>query len=389
MSQPEKIDVLIIGSGPAGTSTALHLLQIDPAWAGRMVLVDKAIHPREKLCGGGVTQAGENILSGLGLSFEPPHISVRELRLVYGNEAYLVQDNPVFRVTRRDEFDHWLVRQAQQQGVTVRQGEAVTDIRPGEDYIEVVTERAIFHAQVVVGADGSRSLVRRKLKWNKGLPLARLLEVLTPEAGEKPAFQSGVAVFDFSTTKAGLQGYYWDFPSLIKGRAFMNRGIFDSRARPERSRIPLKQSLARSLAERERNLEDYQLKGHPIHWFDKKGRFAMPRVILTGDAAGVDPLLGEGISFALGYGEVAAKAIADAFEQRNFNFEDYRKRILSHPLLSTLPVRTGLARFIYRLKHPWQIRLLWRVTGLIIRGFNWYRPNAAMTSSFQLRKIRL
>jgi flavin-dependent dehydrogenase len=372
----EQVDVLIIGSGPAGISTALHLLQADPGWAGRMVVLDKAVHPREKLCGGGVTRAGEDILAGLGLSFGPAHVPVREMQLLYQNRAYLVRGDPIFRVTRRADFDHWLVRYGQRQGLTVRQGEAVQDIIPSETHVEVVTGQASFQARVVVAADGSRSLVRQRLNWNKNIRLARLLEVLTPETGATRAFQEGVAVFDFSQVKAGLQGYYWDFPSLIDGRPVMNRGVFDSRARPERVRIPLKRSLAAALADRTLNLSDYQLKGHPIHWFSRSGLFSRPRLLLAGDAAGVDPLLGEGISFALGYGEVAAAAIVEAFTRQDFGFGDYKQRILTHPLLSMLPARTALARFIYRLKYPWQMDLLWQMTTLLIRVFSWYRPDA-------------
>jgi flavin-dependent dehydrogenase len=55
MKQVEYVDTLIVGSGPAGSSTALHLVQKDPAWAERILVVDKAVHPREKLCGGGIT----------------------------------------------------------------------------------------------------------------------------------------------------------------------------------------------------------------------------------------------------------------------------------------------------------------------------------------------
>ena len=52
-------DVIIVGSGPAGTSTALHLCRLRPELAGRILLLDRAVHPREKLCGGGITHYGE------------------------------------------------------------------------------------------------------------------------------------------------------------------------------------------------------------------------------------------------------------------------------------------------------------------------------------------
>jgi geranylgeranyl reductase family protein len=376
MAAVKPVDVLIVGSGPAGASTALHLLKIDPAWAERITVVDKAVHPREKLCGGGVTQLGERVLAGLGLAFEPPHLLVREVRLRFGKVTFALRDDPVFRVVRRDSFDQWLARQAEQQGVEVRQGEAVTAVTPRPDTVEVVTERATFQAQTLVAADGSRSFVRRKLDWPGRSRMARLLEVLTPEQAERRfEFQDGVAIFDFSPMAAGLQGYYWDFPSLVEGQPFMNRGVFDSRARPERPRVPLKETLQAALAERQRRLEDYPLKGHPIHWFDPRGEFARPRILLAGDAAGVDPLLGEGISFALAYGEVAAATIDQAFARRDFSFAGYRGRVLAHPILAQLTMRTRLARLAYRFRAPWFIKGMWRAAPWIIRGLARYNPD--------------
>lgn len=57
------VDLIIIGSGPAGISTALHLLQQDPGWADRMIMIEKASHPWPKLCGGGMTRLGWKFLS--------------------------------------------------------------------------------------------------------------------------------------------------------------------------------------------------------------------------------------------------------------------------------------------------------------------------------------
>ena len=375
----ENIDVLIVGSGPAGMSTALHLVQTNPTWAKRIVVVDKAIHPREKLCGGGITRLGADVLHSLGYTFEVPYISVREIRLLYQDLAYAFRDDPVFRVIRRDEFDHWLVRRGERQNIAVRQGEAVKTITPSAEYVEVVTEQTTFRARVVVAADGSRSFIRQKLKWAEDKRMARLLEVLTPEvATERVEFRDGVAIFDFGRMAAGLQGYYWDFPSLIKGQPFMNRGVFDSRVQSKRPRIPLKQILQAALTERERNLNDFNLKGHPIYWFKRRGRFAQPRIILAGDAAGVDPLLGEGISFALAYGEVAAMTIIDAFDQQDFSFASYRNAILSHPILSQLVLRARLARIAYAFKQDWLIKLGWRLLPLVIRLLDWYNPDCIL-----------
>lgn len=66
MSAVIAVDVLIVGSGPSGMSTALHLVHQDPTWAKRIIVVDKAIHPREKLCGGGITHLGQMCWPGWG-----------------------------------------------------------------------------------------------------------------------------------------------------------------------------------------------------------------------------------------------------------------------------------------------------------------------------------
>ncbi len=382
MTQVEKVDVLIVGSGPSGMSTALHLVQNDPGWAERIVVVDKAVHPREKLCGGGVTHLGADVLARLGLRFEPQHFSVREVRLTYEELSYSFKANPAFRITRRDEFDHWLVQKGEERGICVRQGEAVKDISVEDEHVVVETEKAIFHAQIVVAADGSRSFVRTRLKWDDDSRVARLLEVLTPEnAQTQREFQNGVAIFDFTPMQKDLQGYYWDFPSYVQGEPYMNRGVFDSRARPEKAKADLKDVLGSSMSQRQRELSDYKLKGHPIRWFDKEGRFSTPRVLLVGDAAGADPLLGEGISFALGYGEVAAAAIEDAFARQDFSLETYRDRLLEHRLFRHLAWRTRLARKAYLLNYPWLARLGWRIARFAIRFTRWrnreYRPGVS------------
>ena len=377
----EPVDVLIVGCGPAGASTALHLARRDPAWAGRIVMLDKAIHPREKLCGGGVTHIGHNILARLGLRFEPPHLKMREVRLVYGGSSLSLHGAPVFRIVRREEFDYWLIGVAELLGVRVHHGEAVVHVAPADQHVEVVTTRGAYRARIVVAADGAHSFVRRALKWEGESRIARVLEVLTPESRHAPEFRDGVAVFDFTPIGDGLQGYAWDFPSLVSGQPFMNSGVFDSRVRPERAKADLKQILREFLARRGRDLDAYELKGHPLRCWDRRARFAIPRVMLVGDAAGADPLMGEGISFALGYGEVAASAIADAFERSDFSLTTYADRLLAHPLFVQLDTRAQLARLLYRIGSPRLVGLIWRMVCWRLRLAPWRDPEFSIDES--------
>jgi geranylgeranyl reductase family protein len=388
MTPIENVDVIIVGSGPSGTSTALHLVKKHPSWAERIVVVDKAVHPREKLCGGGVTHLGQNVLARLGLPFDVSNFEVKEARLIYKDQSYSFFGDPVFRITRRDEFDHWLVKTAERLGVNIRQGEAVVEVSAHEDYVEVETEKGTFRAKALIAADGSRSLVRRKLRWPGDSHVARLMEVLTPEdLSEQSEFRDGIAIFDFSPMVDGLQGYYWDFPSLVNGKPFMNRGIFDSRARPERPKADLKKILSQSMAERGRDMNEFELKGHPIRWWSRENQFSMPRVLLVGDAAGADPLVGEGISFALGYGEVAANVIDNAFLRNDFGFEDYRTRLLEHPLFHQLDIRTRLARMAYKIQNPWLTRSLWFIFGAGVHRTRWGDPSFDPTEKPRFRLV--
>jgi len=373
MNDIQEVDLLIVGSGPAGTSTALHLLDQDPSWATRMVIVDKAIHPREKLCGGGVTHLGENVLADLGLHFEPTNFAIDEVRLTYGDESYSFYGKPVFRIVHRAEFDHWLVQEVEKRGGVVQQGTAVLDVIPQSDHVLIETDGGTYRTKVLIAADGSRSLVRRKLGWNDGTHVARLIEVPTPD-DEASAWEmrDKVAVFDFThNTSDALQGYYWDFPSVVNGELKMNRGVFDSRARPERGKADLKHVLGDALQQRERDLDDYTIKGHPIRWMDLRGRFSQPHILLAGDAAGADPLMGEGIGMALAYGRVAAKSVTNAFAKQDFTFGDYKRRVFLDPVLLTVWVRVLLARLAYWVENPRVWLFGWRLMQRVMRWTPW------------------
>jgi len=128
----------------------------------------------------------------------------------------------------------------------------------------------------------------------------------------------------------------------------------------------LKALFADWLARQGHRLEAHDLQGHPERPFDPKGQYAVPHVLLVGDAAGVDPLLGEGIAYALMYGPIAAQAIADAFQRGDFRFTDYRQRLLCSPLGHHLQIRVRLARFCYARGRTF-MRLGWPLLGLALR----------------------
>jgi len=362
--------VIIIGGGPSGLSTALHLQQIAPHLTSSVLILEKAHYPRAKLCAGGLAIDAEVLLARLGLDVsEVPHVDADKIRFDFEGRGlnFRMWKRHALRVIRRDEFDNWLADKTKSRGLEIREGIAVRNIIPDKDGVTIETNEETFRAQVVVGADGSNGVTRRGIFPTAAVYTARLLEVLTPaqpspNLGEitEGSGKEQIAYFDFFPVPNNIAGYVWDFPTQVKGLPMRCWGIYDTNILADANRPQLKEPLAEEMSRLGFNLDDYELKGHPIRWFSPENQMSVPRVLLVGDAAGADPLFGEGISIALGYGSLAAHEIVEALQQSDFSFNGYRRRMLKSALGWALLVRWAIAYIIYLLKWKWFQILLWR-----------------------------
>lgn len=365
-----KYDVLIIGGGPAGLSTALHLTQTAPHLVDRILLLEKAHYPRPKLCAGGLVADAEVILERLGLDVsEVPHVDASAAHLDFAGKGLTVSapKRHTLRIIRRDEFDAWLAEKAGNRGVEIREGVTVKDVQPDDEGVTVITDQGEFRAQVVVGADGSNGVTRRCVLPDAPVHTARLLEVLTPVGGGR----EGAAYFDFFPVPDGIAGYVWDFPTQVKGQPMRCWGIYDTNLLAHKQRPALKEPLAEEMARHGFQLDDYELKGHPIRWYSPRGPVSVPRVLLVGDAVGADGIFGEGISMALGYGKVAAGELAQAFSTGDFSFSGYRRRLSRSALGQTLFARWVITRILYRLHWTWFQKWFWRFWKPVILALAW------------------
>jgi flavin-dependent dehydrogenase len=347
---PEAIDLVIIGGGPAGLSTALFLHQIDPGWKDRLVIFEKRAHPRHKLCAGGVTRIGLNLLAELGLHLDIPHVPVRQVRLEYRNQHASLYGNPLFSVTQRQVFDAWLADRVRERGLRLIEDAPVQKVSRSQDGLIVSTSIGTIRAKAAVSAEGSKRGLRRWLSLPAGNSLvARTLELIVPAQDHERLFTEKMARFLLDETQNDLQGYAWAFPSLHGKAERLNIGVYDARTAPGRARARLVPILRRTMeAFLGECTFDAQWRGHPIHLFSPGNPISAPRVLLVGDAAGVDPLLGEGISVAMGYGKVAAETLQRSYENGDFGFRSYRRRVLFSPLGKYLILRWLAARVVYR-----------------------------------------
>jgi menaquinone-9 beta-reductase len=363
----QQIPLIVIGAGPAGLSTALHLAQCNPAWMDRLIVLDKAAHPRHKLCGGGVTRLGLDILKGLGLPspLPIPHVAVEDVRLAYGRRVIHIRGKPEFTVFHRQELDAYLADIARQRGLTIHENETVKSLEWQPNGVKVVTTEGEYLAQAIVGADGSKGITRRIVggRTNPGR-VARLLEVVHPAPGTALQFTEKYAIFDFSRVRQDLQGYAWDFPTQVGGQPHFNRGVYDARSWAHRPKARLPTLLHDVLSEMGTDPHGVKIEGHPIHCFTPDNHFSAPRVVLVGDAAGADSLFGEGIAPALAYGQVAARAIDRAFETDDFSFTDYWRRIFFSQLGGYMLFRWWVSWWAYQLSdQAWYMHLFWTIAG--------------------------
>src|SRR5512146_2835478 len=180
---PPIYDVLIVGGGPSGLSTALHLAQLAPESTRRTLVLEKAYYPRLKLCAGGLVADAEVILRGLDLDVsEVPHVDASAAHLDFAGKGLTVAlpNTHTLRIIRRDQFDNWLAKKTREAGIEIREGVTVRKVIAGAEAVSVETHQGTLRARIVVGADGSNGVTPRSVLPEAPVHTERDLELITP-----------------------------------------------------------------------------------------------------------------------------------------------------------------------------------------------------------------
>jgi flavin-dependent dehydrogenase len=316
-------EVIIVGGGPAGAATALFLTRHDPELAERVLVLEKARHPRAKVCAGGLIPHTLDCLAELGIGLTVPHVMIDRARVEVPADRVELDGARFCAVVRRDEFDASLIAATRARGVEVREDEKVLGLERVVGGVQVTTNRDTYVARVIIGADGSGSLVRRRLidAGAEREEVARAVMADIPlAAGAWDGHARARYDFDFRAVPRGLAGYAWAFPCLIDGRPHVNAGVYAWRRRAGVDIVALLRELQAELGG-----AAVRQQAAPIRCFGR-APFVAPQVMLVGDAAGVEPLMGEGISFAIEYGRWAAAEIADALARDDYAFAGAEQR---------------------------------------------------------------
>jgi menaquinone-9 beta-reductase len=385
MDASRKCDVLIAGAGPAGLATALYLLRARPDLAGRVIAIDKAEHPRFKTCAGGLIPKTMLALDELGIQLDVPAVEVirGEARTEIGT-VDLTRGDTLCTVVRRDQFDAMLARETRNAGLEIIERCRILGASQDASSVRVTTDRGEITARVVVGADGSGSRIRRAIFSEHKQSVGRALMAdiaANPEATRE--FVERRYIFDFRCIAGGIKGYAWSFPCLIDGRPYLNVGIYDQLPREDHGTAGEQALMLSELAHAFpdlplRDLDRGELNWHafPIRWFNASDEYARGGVVLAGDAAGVDPLMGEGISCAFDHGKLAADSIARFLAGDDSALKDYDRALHANAVGRKLKILSFAARSFYGRRH----RAFFRIAGLSRRaqeiGVDWYNGAA-------------
>ena len=254
------------------------------------------------------------------------------------------------------------------------------DVAEGATGVRVSTERGIYEGQILVGADGSGSRVRQTVFGARKETIGRaLMTDIAVDPERTPEFTGKRYRFDFRCVSGGINGYSWSFPCLIGGRPHLNVGIYDQRPREfaEKSGRTIandsgtRRGVSRTSTRRPEAARD-AMAFVPDSMVRRRDSYASGRVILAGDAAGVDPLMGEGISCAFEHGKLAANAICKYLEGDGGALQAYDRALHEGAVGKKLGQLAFAARHFYGPHH----RLFFRLARISRRaqeiGVDWY-----------------
>jgi geranylgeranyl reductase family protein len=322
-----RADVVVVGAGPAGSSAAWWMTQ-----AGLdVVVLEKAAFPREKVCGDGLTPRGVKALDDMGVDTSG-WVRHKGLRVAGGGQVVEVDwprlsNWPGYSlVCRRSELDARLAGHAQGAGARLHTEVTVTD--PLLDEAGRVAgvrftagpdkQPGEVPARLVVSAEGLSGRLAKSLGLDRRED--RPLGIAVRRYVESPRTDDDYLDISFDLAPGGptaesMPGYGWIF-GMGDGTANVGFGLLDTRRADGGDHREVLRRWLDTFPAEDRLGEEHAvtpLRGAGLPMALHRQPAYTRGLLLTGDAAGtVNPFNGEGISYAMETGRMAAETAADA-----------------------------------------------------------------------------
>jgi geranylgeranyl reductase family protein len=315
---PPDFSIVVVGAGPAGATAARTL-----ALAGvRVRLLDRAVFPRNKPCGGGIST---RVLARFPYIRRPLddittlYVSKLYLEGPGGKSALIASDEPAALMIRRLEFDALLVRLAAEAGAEVVSGVDVIQARQDDDRVTLISrDGRRFEAPIVIAADGVHSIVARRLGLNPGwsasaVALDMMEETPRTQLRDVDPTALWVAYGYEPRGRAEGKGYAYIFPKRDHVNIGIGYVLEHFRNEIDAAPYALQRDFVDHLRARGIVEGDSVRKNFTPFLLPVGGPLKHPgrgRVLLAGDAGGfVNAFTAEGIYYAMVSGDLAARAI--------------------------------------------------------------------------------
>jgi geranylgeranyl reductase family protein len=302
-----KYDVVIVGAGPSGTT--LGYLLSDSGLD--VLIIERADFPRQKLCAGAVTWKTRKLVEDLfKVSFDT-YFSIKSVAYEYCVyekwKLRILQKSPEpFYFIDREEYDDKLSELAEKRSCSFLFGHQVADVDLVSNMV-ISRSGESFQGEIIVGADGSMSTIRRRLfpknEFRHNLALAFQTFVSMEKVHKE--YRSHIPKLFLGSLHTG---YGWLYPrqcDCALGAAGLLR---------KNSKI---KEVYRDFLVKATTLGFEDISLLQSHWLPFGNYMESPgkrRALLVGDAGGfVDPFTGEGIYYAHKTAHLAFRAISEYF----------------------------------------------------------------------------
>ena len=348
MNLPSDIffDLVIVGAGPAGCTAALILGDKGL----KILLVDKSELPAAKVCGDALSGTVMSVLKRLpgncyedflmipektpswGIRFVSPGGKALDLPFYHVKNG---QTPPAGYICKREVFDGFLLKKIREMNsAEVLENFHIKGIKRTQSGFILKGEKGELQSRMILGADGSHSLVGKVLGGNKPDYHRYCLGTRAYFKGVK--YPDTEKFLELHFLSELLPSYLWIFP-MKDDLSNVGIGIMYRKMKNEKESLPVKlRRIIETHPQLSLRFRDAILTGtilsHGLPLGPQAKALSGERFLLTGDAASlIDPFSGEGIGNAMISGEIAANVIQQAFRNNDLSasfLKEYDLRLM-------------------------------------------------------------